>query len=117
MTRYIFGRDAADDLDQIWDYIAQDNVSAADRLINKLFDAFTELAKKSRIGTHATRSYNCRRTLLASRQLPDHLSHGFEIQNRDCWNRPGKSRHSHILELKKELNQHQRGLTQPTVSR
>lgn len=33
MTRYIFGRDAADDLDQIWNYIAQDNISAADRLI------------------------------------------------------------------------------------
>jgi toxin ParE1/3/4 len=45
MTRYIFGRDAAEDLDQIWNYIAQDNVSAADRLIKKLFDAFTELAK------------------------------------------------------------------------
>jgi plasmid stabilization system protein ParE len=50
MTRYIFGRDAAEDLDQIWNYIAQDNISAADRLIKKLFDAFAELAKNPALG-------------------------------------------------------------------
>ena len=50
MSRYIFGRDAADDLDQIWDYIARDNVSAADRLIDKLFEAFEELAKNPALG-------------------------------------------------------------------
>jgi plasmid stabilization system protein ParE len=54
MTRYIFGRDAAGDLDQIWDYIAKDNVAAADRLIAKLFEAFEELARNPALG-HARR--------------------------------------------------------------
>lgn len=40
MTRYILSEDADRDLDGIWDYIAADNVDAADRWIGKLFDAF-----------------------------------------------------------------------------
>ena len=50
MTRYIFVRNAAADLEQVWDYIAQDNISAADRLVDKLFEAFEELAKNPALG-------------------------------------------------------------------
>jgi plasmid stabilization system protein ParE len=32
------------DLDDIWEFIAQDNINAADRWIGKLFDAFDKLA-------------------------------------------------------------------------
>lgn len=33
MSGYTLGRDAEQDLNELWDYIAADNVEAADRLI------------------------------------------------------------------------------------
>ena len=50
MTRYILSGDAARDLDGIWDYIAEDNVDAADRWIAKLFDAFDAIGDAPGIG-------------------------------------------------------------------
>ena len=44
MSGYVLGKDADLDLDEIWEYIAADNVDAADRWIAKLFDAFEALA-------------------------------------------------------------------------
>jgi plasmid stabilization system protein ParE len=44
MNRYVLGVAAELDLDAIWDYIAQDDMDAADRWISKLFDAFEALA-------------------------------------------------------------------------
>ena len=38
------------DLDEIWDYIAEDNIDAADRWIAKLFDAFDGLARTPGMG-------------------------------------------------------------------
>lgn len=38
------------DLDEIWEYIAQDNIDAADRWIGKLFEAFESLAEAPRMG-------------------------------------------------------------------
>ena len=32
------------DVEEIWDYIAQDNFAAADRLVDELFEAFAGLA-------------------------------------------------------------------------
>ena len=52
MSRYILSTSVASDLDTIWDYIAQDNISAADRWIEKLFDAFETIAKSPGIGHH-----------------------------------------------------------------
>ncbi len=40
MSGYILSVDAAFDLDDIWEYIAADNIDAADHWIEKLFDAF-----------------------------------------------------------------------------
>jgi plasmid stabilization system protein ParE len=50
MRKYVLGRGADADLDAIWEYIAQDNIEAADRWIEKLFDAFAALASNPRMG-------------------------------------------------------------------
>ena len=50
MPIYVLSRAADLDLDEIWEYIAQDNVDAADRWIGKLFDAFDALALNPAMG-------------------------------------------------------------------
>ncbi len=50
MSRYVLGRDAERDLDDLWEYIAQDSVDAADRLIAEIFEAFELLARNPGIG-------------------------------------------------------------------
>src|ERR1700678_4345271 len=50
MIAYILSKDADLDLDHIWEYIAQDNIDAADRWIEKLFDAFEAIARTPGIG-------------------------------------------------------------------
>jgi antitoxin ParD1/3/4/toxin ParE1/3/4 len=50
MTGYVLAEAAALDLDTIWEYIAQDNVPAADRWIDKLFEAFESIASHPGIG-------------------------------------------------------------------
>ena len=50
MTSYVLGLDADLDLDEIWEYIAADNIDAADRWIAKLFDAFEALANTPGLG-------------------------------------------------------------------
>ena len=50
MNGYVLGRDAEQDLDDLWSYIAEDSVDAADRLIARLFDAFEKLARIPRMG-------------------------------------------------------------------
>lgn len=49
MTNYVLGPDADLDLDGIWEYIARDNIDAADRWISKLFDAFEALGQTPRM--------------------------------------------------------------------
>jgi plasmid stabilization system protein ParE len=50
LTQYILSEDADRDLDGIWDYIAEDNVDAADRWIGRLFDAFDAIGNMPGIG-------------------------------------------------------------------
>ena len=50
MSGYVLSPDAYFDLDDIWEYIADDNVNAADRWIGKLFDAFESLGRTPGIG-------------------------------------------------------------------
>jgi antitoxin ParD1/3/4/toxin ParE1/3/4 len=50
MNRYLLGGAVEDDLNSIWDYIAQDNINAADRWIAKIFDAFQQIADDPGIG-------------------------------------------------------------------
>lgn len=49
MSGYVLSADADLDLDEIWDYIAADNIDAADRWIDRLFDAFEALGQTPRI--------------------------------------------------------------------
>jgi plasmid stabilization system protein ParE len=50
VTQYVLSDDAAHDLDDIWDYIAEDNVDAADHWIDRLFGAFDAIAETPGIG-------------------------------------------------------------------
>lgn len=50
MTGYVLSVDADLDLDEIWEYIAADNIDAADRWIGRLFDAFEALASTPGMG-------------------------------------------------------------------
>jgi plasmid stabilization system protein ParE len=43
MSGYAFHPEAFTDLTEIWEFIAEDNVDAADRLIADIFDALREL--------------------------------------------------------------------------
>jgi plasmid stabilization system protein ParE len=50
MKEYVLSTGAEMDLEDIWEYIAYDNIDAADRWIGKLFDAFDALARNSGMG-------------------------------------------------------------------
>ena len=50
MSGYILSVDADFDLDDIWAYIAADNIDDADRWIEKLFAAFEALGQTPRMG-------------------------------------------------------------------
>ncbi len=50
MSKYVLSTAAELDLNAIWEYIAEDNVDAADRWIDKLFDAFEALQQNPNIG-------------------------------------------------------------------
>ncbi len=50
MSGYALGRAAEQDLHEIWEYVADDSVEAAGRLIDRLFAAFDSLAQSPGIG-------------------------------------------------------------------
>ena len=50
MSGYILSAAVEFDLDEIWEYIAADNIDAADRWIGKLFDAFEALGQTPGMG-------------------------------------------------------------------
>jgi len=50
MNEYVLSTGAELDLNEIWEYIADDNIDAADRWIAKLFDAFEALARNPGMG-------------------------------------------------------------------
>ena len=50
MSKYVLSPEADQDLDDIWEYIAQDDIEAADRWDAKLREAFQLLARNSRVG-------------------------------------------------------------------
>ena len=50
MNGYVLGTAVEFDLDEIWEYIAADNIDAADRWIGKLFDAFEALGQMPGMG-------------------------------------------------------------------
>jgi len=50
VKEYFLSVEAELDLDEIWSYIAQDKIDAADRWIARLFDAFEALARTPGMG-------------------------------------------------------------------
>jgi plasmid stabilization system protein ParE len=50
VTGYVLSVDADLDLEEVWEYIAADNIDAADRWIVKLFDAFEALGSRPGMG-------------------------------------------------------------------
>jgi plasmid stabilization system protein ParE len=50
MRDYLLGIEASQDVLDIWDYIENDNIDAADRLVESLFEAFDNLASMPRMG-------------------------------------------------------------------
>ncbi len=50
MPAYVLSPNALQDLQDIWDFISSDNVTAADKLENELFEAFEMLAERPRMG-------------------------------------------------------------------
>lgn len=44
MNRYVLTPAAEDDLNDIWEYIAEDSVDSADRVIGEIFEAVAALA-------------------------------------------------------------------------
>jgi plasmid stabilization system protein ParE len=50
MKDYVLSAGAELDLDEIWEYIAADNIGAADRWIEKLFDSFEALSQDPWMG-------------------------------------------------------------------
>jgi plasmid stabilization system protein ParE len=50
VSGYILSTAAEFDFDEIWEYIAADNIDAADRWVGKLFDAFEALGQMPGMG-------------------------------------------------------------------
>ena len=50
MNRYAVGERAIADMDEIWAYIADHDVQAADRLIRRFFDTFEMLGQQPDLG-------------------------------------------------------------------
>jgi plasmid stabilization system protein ParE len=50
MKRYVLTPSARRDVNEIWDYIANDRIEAADRVLEALASAMTNLAKRPGIG-------------------------------------------------------------------
>ena len=54
MNNYKLAAGVEDDLNAIWDYIAQDNIDAADKWIARLFEAFATLRASPGMGHKRT---------------------------------------------------------------
>jgi plasmid stabilization system protein ParE len=50
MFTFVLSPEALQDLQDVWDYIAADNATAADALEDKFFEAFEQLGRRPRIG-------------------------------------------------------------------
>jgi toxin ParE1/3/4 len=59
MSAYLLSPEALLDLQDIWDFIALDNVNTADQLQDKFFDTFEKLGRRPHIG-HVRRDFSAR---------------------------------------------------------
>ena len=52
MTKYVLSPSAERDIEEIWEYIAQDSVTAANRVVAKIRDAIRKVAEMPMMGHH-----------------------------------------------------------------
>ena len=50
MNRFRLSKESIADLSEIWDYIAEDNLDSADRLLDKFYETFADIAERPTIG-------------------------------------------------------------------
>src|SRR5579862_3612830 len=50
MSEFVFHADAVKDLDEIWEYIATDNLDAADRIREEIYETIQSLLPFPRVG-------------------------------------------------------------------
>jgi plasmid stabilization system protein ParE len=50
MKRFVLAPEAAEDLQEIWDYIARDNINAADRTIDRIHKNIQKIQKNPSLG-------------------------------------------------------------------
>lgn len=74
MSNYVLSPKARQEIREIWDFIAQDDLDAADRWTMKLIEVFRLLARNPRIGHTRKDLTNFAGTLLAHRKVPRCLS-------------------------------------------
>jgi plasmid stabilization system protein ParE len=80
MSAYVISPSALEDLQEIWDFIAADNVHAADQLQDEFFEAFDELSRRPGIG-HARQDLTNRQVrfwpvgsyLIVYREIPGRI--------------------------------------------
>ena len=107
MSNYVLTPEADLDLDEIWEYIAQDDIEAADKWDGKLREAFNMLARNSRAGHPAQRFDEPTCSFLACGRVPDHLSDlSRQHRNRRCY--AGRAGHSLIPEALKMIEPRRR---------
>lgn len=80
MSAYVLSPEALQDLQDIWDFVAFDNVNAADGLEDEFFNAFEKLARQPGMGhyrpdlpEHDVRVWPLGSYLIVYRQLPPTL--------------------------------------------
>ena len=83
MTGYAFHPDAFADLDEIWEYIAQDNIDAADRVLADIHTVLRTLGASPHIGH--------RRPDLTARPLRFHRRPAFPLRAQHLLKSRGRS--------------------------
>ncbi|HYL36987.1 MAG TPA: type II toxin-antitoxin system RelE/ParE family toxin [Bryobacteraceae bacterium] len=74
MKRFVLTRRAKQDVNDIWDYLAADNIEAADRVLDTLDNAMVKLAKNPGIGHWREELTDKRHPLLSRLFVLDRLS-------------------------------------------
>lgn len=78
--RYHIAPGARRDLDEIWDYIARDNLEAADRLLDNLYDRFRMISINKFIGSSRTEIGNNIRVFPYKRYLIFYAPHDETVE-------------------------------------
>jgi plasmid stabilization system protein ParE len=73
MSGYVLHPEALLDLDEIWEFIAQDDIDAADRVLADFLDTIRALVHFPQQGTRRPRPYISPSAIYEGARLPDRL--------------------------------------------